>query len=250
LTRLTQTAIAVTLAVIALVASLLLLWFVPGRVAQLAEDSPTVAPSTKPFTIAPTATETPQATATPPHTASPTTTSTPTPTATPTLTASPTTTSTPIHAPARADPTRLQAPGIGLDVTLRPVQTDDSHAVPDDALDVPVYHIGSARPGHSGNVIISGPANVVNPLLQPLQQLTRGDRLYVWVGPAPYRYAVQEVWRYGEQAVSPEAPADPQAWFADTDEQWLTVIAGWPCEADTGCTVLRALPSAWDGGED
>ncbi|MCD6303172.1 MAG: hypothetical protein J7M15_06610 [Anaerolineae bacterium] len=133
---------------------------------------------------------------------------------------------------------------------LHPAKPDNDHRLPEDALDVAVYHLGSARPGHPGNVIISGPANVTNPLLQPLQRLTPGDRLYVWVGVVPYRYTIREVWRYGEQAVSPGAPDDPEAWFADTDEQWLTVIAGWPCEADTGCTVVRAVPAAWDGEEN
>jgi hypothetical protein len=249
LTKLARSAIAIGLAIIALMASLWLLWFAPARVSQLSQAYPTATRPTTPSIMPPTATQTPHATATPSQTPSPTSTSTRPSTATPTLTPSPTATITPVHAPASGDPTRLQAPGIGLDVTLRPVQTDSSHTVPGDALDVAVYHLASARPGHRGNVIISGPANVINPLLQPLQQLTRGDRLYVWVDIVPYRYAVQEVWRYGEQATSPEAPGDPETWFADTGEQWLTVIAGWPCEADTGCTVLRAVPSAWDGDE-
>ncbi|MGC9358879.1 MAG: sortase domain-bontaining protein [Anaerolineae bacterium] len=246
-----RTAIAVSLAVIALVASLWLLWFAPTRVARLVSTSPTGTPPTRPSTMTPTtAMQTLPTTAAPTHMPSPTSTRAATPTITPTLTPSPTATSTPVHAPANGDPTRLQVPAIGLDVTLHPVQTGDDHTIPDDALEVAVYHLGSARPGHPGNVIISGPANVTNPLLQPLQQLTHSDRLYVWVGVVPYRYTVQEVWRYGEQAVSPGAPDDPQAWFADTDDQWVTVIAGWPCEADTGCTVLRALPSAWNGDEN
>lgn len=246
----TRLGAAIGLGMVALGASLWLLWRAPRQAAQQAVVLTSAATASALPTSTHIATATPRVTVTATPTVSPTATNTPTRTLTPTLMPSTTPTCTPIHAPATGNPTRLQAPAVKLNVTLYLIEPDDAHRVPDEALDAAVYHLGSAKPGHPGNVIISGPADVINPLLQPLQRLAPGDKLYVWVGVVPYRYVVREVWRYGEQSVSPGAPDDPADWFADTEEQWLTVIAGWPCEATSGCTVLRAVPAPWDGEEN
>jgi len=238
--------LALVLGILALGASLWLLWRIPNQLPPVAVASaaPTQAAETTIPTRSPTAPTLPTSTRPPTVTATPT--ANPTPTSTSTATLMPTSTATPLHGPATGDPSRLQAPAADLDVPLSPVEPDESHRLPPETLAGAVYHLGSSRPGHPGNVIISGPADVTNPLLQPLQRLTPGDRLYVWVGVVPYRYTISAVWRYGELDGEAETP-DQSAWFAQTDDQWLTVIAGWPCEATTGCTVLRAVPAAWDG---
>ncbi len=242
----TRLTIAIGLSIVALIASLWLLWRIPTRPAPqaAAPPAPTAAATNPPPTNTATPAVSPTRTHTPTLTVSPTASHTPTAT----LTASPTPTHTPIHAPATGDPSRLQAPAVGLDAPLSPVEPDEAHRLPPDALEGAVYHLGSARPGHAGNLIISGPADVTNPLLQPLQRLVPGDRLYVWVGVVPYRYAIIKVWRYSELDTASDVPAE-SAWFAQTGDQWLTVIAGWPCETTTGCTILRAVPAAWDGDE-
>ena len=244
----TRLTIAIGLSIVALAASLWMLWRVAARPSPqgAAPLAPTATATLPPPTNTATPAASPTQTLTPSPTASPTASHTPSSTPTATLTPSPTPTHTPIHAPATGDPSRLQAPAVGLDAPLSPVEPDEAHRLPPDALEGAVYHLGSARPGHTGNLIISGPADVTNPLLQPLQRLVPGDRLYVWVGVVPYRYAIIEVWRYSELDTASDAPAE-STWFAQTKEQWLTVIAGWPCEATTGCTVLRAVPAAWDG---
>ncbi len=240
--------LAQILGLLALGAAMWLLWRIPNRLppVAIATASPTQAVEIALPTRPPTATTLPTSTRPPTVSPSPTASLVPTSTPTATLTPTPTPTATPLHGPATGDPSRLQAPAAGLDLPLSPVEPDESHRLPPETLVEAIYHLGSSRPGHPGNVIISGPADVTNPLLQPLQQLTPGDRLYVWVGVVPYRYVISAVWRDSELDGEAETP-DQSAWFAQTDDQWLTVIAGWPCEATTGCTVLRAVPAAWEG---
>jgi len=177
-----------------------------------------------------------------------TTTPSATPTAQPSVT--PTPTATPLHAPADADPTRIQAEAIGLDAPVVTVGTREAEIdgqtvlvweVADDAAG---FHQGSARPGHSGNTVITGHNNVAGEVFRELHRLSPGDRVLLWVNDRPYAYEVDVSHRIEISGASPDRVADALSWIEPTDDQRLTLVTCWPYWGNTHRTIVVAYPVA------
>ncbi len=190
----------------------------------------------------PTATASPTRSATPTVTPSPTATASTTPT--PTFTPSPTL--TPLHPPADDDPTRIQAPTIGLDA---PVVSMNASAGIDGLVTWRVaeyaagFHRGTARPGHVGNTVIAGHNNILGEVFRDLHRLAPGDTIVLWVGSERYQYQVHAVYRLPVTGAPMEILRDNLRLLSPTADQRLTLITCWPPWSNTHRTVIVCFPA-------
>jgi LPXTG-site transpeptidase (sortase) family protein len=172
----------------------------------------------------------------------------PTATATPTVTPSPTPTATPLHPPADSDPTRITAPVIGLDtkVVTAGIKEQYENGVWSRIQDVPDYaagfHEGMARPGHSGNTVISGHNNIEGQVFRYIDKLKPGDDISVWVGQLAYHYRVDAVYLLPVKDASPEVLQEDLRWISPTDDERLTLLTCWPYWSNTHRTIVVAFP--------
>ena len=198
-----------------------------------ATSSPTPLPT---VTASPTRTPMPSATPSP----------TATVTATPTRTLTPSPTATPLHAPAAGDPTRIQAPAIGLDA---PVVSMNATAGIDGLVTWRVaeyaagFHRGTARPGHVGNTVIAGHNNILGEVFGNLHRLAPGDDVALWVGSARYHYQVHAVYRLPVTGAPIEVLRDNLRLLSPTADERLTLITCWPPWSNTHRTVIVSFPT-------
>jgi len=171
---------------------------------------------------------------------------TPTQPSSPTPTASP----TPIHKPADQDPTRITIPAIGLDakvvtVGTKTIQESDGRirTVWEVADNAAGFHQGSARPGHTGNTVISGHNNIKGKVFQDLYKLQPGDDIYLWVNDCPYHYKVNVVYRLPFHNVPQKIIEENMRWIMPTDDQRLTLVTCWPPWSNTHRIVVVAFPA-------
>ncbi|MBC7236644.1 MAG: sortase [Chloroflexi bacterium] len=200
--------------------------------------------------------------ATPSWTPTPSLTASPSPTATPTPTLSPTATATaphtippsptPIHLPANGDPTRIQAPAIGLDA---PVIAVDAFQSVEGLVNWPVadyaagFHRGTARPGYAGNTVLSGHNNIRGEVFRDLYKLIPGDAIYLWVGNTRYHYRVYAVYRLPIANAPLQVLRDNLRFLLPTEDQRLTLITCWPPWSNTHRVVVVAFPAPYEPSE-
>ncbi len=202
------------------------------------------------FSPTPTVTTTPAATRTVTPSATPS--ATPSSTATSTATPSPTPTATPIHLPTEDEPTRIVAPSIDLDA---PVVGMDANLGVEGLVTWSVadyaagYHRGTARPGHVGNMVISGHNNILGEVFRDLYLLAPGDAVYLWVGDMRYHYRVQATYRLPVTGAPIEVLRDNVRWLSPTDDERLTLVTCWPPWSNTHRTVVVCVPAAYQPSE-
>jgi sortase A len=150
--------------------------------------------------------------------------------------------------PASSPPTRIQAPGIGLDVPVvqmgyKIVDVGGVQAmswvVPNDAAG---FHQGSALPGHAGNTVISGHSDAAARVFLKLVDLQVGDTVIVYVGGDAYPYRVTQRELLQEAGVSLEQRIQNAQWILPTDDERLTLVTCWPYTGASQRLVFVARP--------
>lgn len=180
----------------------------------------------------------------------PTPTYTPMPTDTPTPppTSAPLSTPTSKLIPATSPPTRIVAPSIGLDAKVVEVSWESAErdgrkvSVWEVADYVAGWHKGSAYPGNTDNIVISGHHNIKGEVFRYVVDLKAGDEIYVFVGDVVYTYLVESNLILPDKNVSIEQRRENAKWIAPTNDERLTLVTCWPYTNNTHRVVVVAKP--------
>lgn len=191
----------------------------------------------------------PTSTATPTPTIFPTASPTAAPILLPTVTPAPTFTPTPNpYPPANSAPARIVAESIKLDSEVIEVgwhqETVNGQSV--SVWDVPDYVVGwhknSARPGHVGNIVLSGHHNVVGEVFRYVVDLEPGAEITLYADGLPYRYAVEDKFILKDKDEPDEVRKQNARWIGPFNDQRLTLITCWPYSNNTHRVVVIAKP--------
>jgi sortase A len=161
-------------------------------------------------------------TATPPEPTPRPPTSTPTPTPTPTP-----------PPPAENPPTRIVAPSIGLDASVKQMAWDKDGTmisewiVPENAAG---WHINSAVPGNNENVVLSGHHNIKGKVFRYVIDLEPGDQITIYADDNPYVYYVAEKYLLQEHRMPTYIRKKNAQWIMPTGDERLTLVTCWPYE--------------------
>ncbi len=163
----------------------------------------------------------------------------------------PTLTSTPTPLPkAEEPPTRIVAPAIDLDADIVPMgweMVDYSGTLVSEWI-VPTgaagWHINSALPGNTENVVLSGHHNVKGKVFRHVIDLSMGDEITMYVGETPYTYTVSEKYILKESGMSLDVRKKNAQWIMPTGDERLTLVTCWPYEwpGNTHRVIVVARP--------
>lgn len=227
-------------------------------------ETPTETPTTAP-------TETPTATPTNTPTLAPTDTPTPSPTATlPPPTAVPTNGAdfSQIQAGAwvepqvitkrlalgprltKGQPTLLEIPAIGLETTVeskgwQPKIGQDGLAYNEwnDVRYAAGWHLNSAIPGATGNIVLSGHNNIYGAVFRDLWRLKAGSPIYLYTGTERHTYVVESIQIMPEQNATADQQAKTASYIVQSTDQRLTLVSCWPPNSNTHRVFVVASPA-------
>jgi len=144
--------------------------------------------------------------------------------------------------------TRIVADSIKLDVPVveagwRVVERDGKPVkvwvLPDEAAG---WHKDSKLPGQRGNIVLSGYHNTQGEVFRHIVDLNQGDEITLYTGETPHRYRVADKLILKDQG-EPEAVRQQNArWIGQMPEERLTLVTGWPYQANTHRVVVIARP--------
>lgn len=219
----------------------------PGMAAPAMAQGP-VATAEPAHTLVPTYTPTPISEPTIEPTPTPEAQSTtelvPTPIPEPTLPGEATTS----RPPATSPPTRLEVPGIGLDVPVRPVgvktvgQGASARTVWSDLPDAAGFHNTSAYPGNAGNTVINGHRDIYAAVFRRLDRMKVGDEVTLYVGQTAYPYQVTEVLVVPETFATAAQRVENQRLIGYLPEERLTLVTCTPVGLATHRLLVIAHP--------
>lgn len=244
-------------------------------------DTPTATSTAIPTdTPTPTPTDTPTA----PPTGTPTATPTDTPTLAPTDTPTPTPTATlppPTAVPTNGadfsqlqegnwveppvitkrlaigptltngQPTQLEIPAIGLKTAVeskgwQPKIGQDGVAYNEwtDVRYAVGWHMNSAVPGATGNIVLSGHNNIYGAVFRDLWRLKAGTPLYLYTGTQRHTYVVESIQIMPEQNATADQQAKTASYIVQSTDQRLTLVSCWPPNSNTHRVFVIASPAA------
>jgi sortase A len=144
--------------------------------------------------------------------------------------------------------TRMVADAINLDA---PVVEEGWKVIERDGLprrvwSIPPYaagwHKDSKLPGQGGNVVLSGYHNTQGQVFRYIVDLKQGDRITLYSGDRPYQYEVVEKLILKEKGESEAVRRQNARWIGPIAEERLTLVTGWPHNANTHRVVVVARP--------
>ncbi len=151
----------------------------------------------------------------------------------------------------RVLPSRLEIPAIKLDTSVvelgwstKATASGDIFSEWDVASYAAGWHKNSALPGERGNIVMSGHNNIMGSVFRELDQLERGDVIYVYRGQQEYAYAVDEVLIVPEKFASAKQRKDNVRYIQQTPDDRLTLVSCWPRDNNTHRIVVIAKPTA------
>ncbi len=104
------------------------------------------------------------------------------------------------------------------------------------------HHAGSANPGQTGNVVLSGHVDYKGQVFKDLKNVNKGDEVVLYTEKGQYIYVVTDLKIVREEGV-PEAQRRENARFMDpTPDLTLTMITCWPYGIDTHRLIVIAKP--------
>lgn len=141
-------------------------------------------------------------------------------------------------------PTRLVIPAIRLNAAVEVagvVNTPDGPVwdVPEDAAG---WHVNSALPGETGNLVLSGHHNTGGRVFQDLHAVVSGDLAYVFAGQDIHVYVVTERIVLREAGVSAEQRQANAQWIRATEDERLTLVTCYPWWTNTHRLIVVATP--------
>ena len=150
----------------------------------------------------------------------------------------------------QSTPNRLEIPVIGADM---PVVELGWHRIPsnDNTIisewDVAEYaagwHKNSARPGESGNIVMSGHNNILGSVFRKLDLVRAGDEAMIWMDGERYVYEVEQVLIVPEKTASPEQRAENSKLIGEFEDERLTLVSCWPRNNNTHRIIVVASPA-------
>ncbi len=159
------------------------------------------------------------------------------------------TTTNTVPPPAYSSPVRIRIPSINLDADVVEVEYDPNEAgegmanLWDVADWAAGFHLGSAYPGHRGNIVIAGHNNIRGRVFRHLLDLLPGDDIYLYADGQEYHYQVTQRLLLKEQGMPPEAQRENAKWIEPTLDERLTLVSCWPFIRPDHRVVVVARPA-------
>ncbi len=150
---------------------------------------------------------------------------------------------------ATGPPERIVAPSIGLDAPVVPVKKkivniDGQPTVIWDVADYAAgWHEGSALPGQSGNIVLSGHHNIKGEVFRYVVDLEEGDEVILYANGRPYRYTVGLKMIVKEKGEPLEVRQRNARWIGPFPEERLTLVTCWPYTSNTHRVIVVAWPA-------
>ena len=144
-------------------------------------------------------------------------------------------------------PTRLAIPDIDLDtpvVELGWTTQEDAAGNIFSAWNVAEYaagwHVNSSLPDEGGNVVMSGHNNVAGAVFRELDQLKRGNEIFVYANNMRYSYLVDKVLIVPDRLATPEQRRENAKWIGEYDDDRLTLVSCWPRDDNSHRIIVVA----------
>jgi sortase A len=159
------------------------------------------------------------------------------------------TTTNTVPPPAYSSPVRIRIPSINLDADVVEVEYDPNEASEGmanlwDVADWAAgFHLGSAYPGHRGNIVIAGHNNIRGRVFRHLLDLLPGDDIYLYADGQEYHYQVTQRLLLKEQGMPPEVQRENAKWIEPTLDERLTLVSCWPFIRPDHRVVVVARPA-------
>jgi len=159
------------------------------------------------------------------------------------------TTTNTVPPPAYSSPVRIRIPSINLDADVVEVEYDPQEASEEmatlwDVADWAAgFHLGSAYPGHTGNIVIAGHNNIRGRVFRHLLDLLPGDDIYLYADGQEYHYQVTQRLLLKEQGMPPEVQRENAKWIEPTLDERLTLVSCWPFIRPDHRVVVVARPA-------
>jgi sortase A len=154
--------------------------------------------------------------------------------------------------PVQADvspPVRLVIPSVKIDSKIVPISwamlpapgggLKSEWQVADYAVG---HHAGTANPGQTGNVVLSGHVDYRGQVFKDLNKVSKGDEVTVYTEKGQYIYVVTDMVIVKEEGVSDAQKAANAAYMNPTADQTLTMITCWPYGVDDHRLIVIAKP--------
>lgn len=104
------------------------------------------------------------------------------------------------------------------------------------------WHIDSAAPGETGNVVLNGHNNVYGEVFRDLDKIEAGDEIIIRADGTNYVYAVAERHIIKDKWVSVETHEENAQWVQPTEDDRLTLVTCWPYTGNTHRLIVVAVP--------
>jgi sortase A len=146
--------------------------------------------------------------------------------------------------------TRIVAEAINLDVPVveegwKVIERDGE---PRRVWSIPPYaagwHKDSKLPGQGGNVVLSGYHNTQGQVFRYIVDLNQGDKITLYDGDRPFQYEVVDKLILKEKGEPEEVRRQNARWIGPIAEERVTLVTGWPYNANTHRVVVVARPVA------
>jgi sortase A len=101
----------------------------------------------------------------------------------------------------------------------------------------------TARPGETGNTVISAHHNIEGEVFRYVVDLNPGDPVTVYMNGQAYNYAVTEKYILPDKFVSYEQRLENGKWIGPFPDQRLTLVTCWPYTNNTHRVIVVAKPT-------
>ena len=152
----------------------------------------------------------------------------------------------PSRAPNTADhtPTRLSIPSLNLDIPILPAGWVERSGrrvwlIPDNAAG---WHLGSARLGERGNLVLSGHNNIGGSVFRNLADLRVGDMVVVSSQTTSRQFEVTERLILREAFQSEQRRLENARWIGDFEDERVTLVTCYPAWSNTHRLIIVAKP--------
>lgn len=147
-------------------------------------------------------------------------------------------------------PTLLEIPAIDLTTAIegkgwqRKVGRDGvAYSEWEDVRYAAGWHLNSAVPGETGNIVLSAHNNVYGAVFRDLWRLQQGAEIYLYSGQKRHRYVVDQVRIMPEANATADQQAKTASYIVQSDDQRLTLVSCWPPNNNTHRVFVVAYPA-------
>lgn len=157
--------------------------------------------------------------------------------------------SKPVNRVNTSPPVRLHIPSVNIDSKVVPVawdmipRPDGSTTAEWQVADFAVgHHKGSANPGETGNVVLSGHVDYKGEVFRNLHMVNKGDQVIVYTDLGQYLYVVDHAVIVKEDGAPEEQRRENAKYMDPTADPTLTMITCYPYGIDDHRLIVIAKP--------